>query len=262
MPCVIIEAFQIEYTRSIRDGLLLAVFAAVIIHVVLLILTRICGKIFKLSPVERLSAMYSNAGNLIIPIVSSILGSEWIIYSSAFIVVQLVLIWTHGRVVMSGKKEIRWKEFLININMISILIGMLLFFFNINLPTIVGETILGVSKMIGPICMLTAGILFAGVDIRKMVKQKRIYLVTVLRMVVFPFVVLIVLKVSHLSQLVEDGTTILLISFLATTTPTAATVTQMAQVYGGDIDNATGIYVVTTLIAIITMPIFVMLFQL
>ena len=36
MPCVIINAFQIDYSREIRDGFLLALLAAVLIHVILL----------------------------------------------------------------------------------------------------------------------------------------------------------------------------------------------------------------------------------
>ena len=33
MPCVMINAFQIEYSRSIRNGFLLAVAAAILIHI-------------------------------------------------------------------------------------------------------------------------------------------------------------------------------------------------------------------------------------
>ena len=32
MPCVIINAFQIDYSKEIQDGFLLALFAAVILH--------------------------------------------------------------------------------------------------------------------------------------------------------------------------------------------------------------------------------------
>ena len=35
MPCVMINAFQIEYSRSIRNGFLLAIAAAVLIHIFL-----------------------------------------------------------------------------------------------------------------------------------------------------------------------------------------------------------------------------------
>ena len=39
MPCVIIHAFQVDYTKEIRNGLLLALLAAVIIHLIMLLVT-------------------------------------------------------------------------------------------------------------------------------------------------------------------------------------------------------------------------------
>lgn len=81
MPCVIINAFQIDYSKEIQDGFLLALFAAVILHLLLFLICGILGKFLNLTSVEKASLIYSNAGNLIIPLVTSVLGSEWVIYS-------------------------------------------------------------------------------------------------------------------------------------------------------------------------------------
>ena len=70
------------------------------------------------------------------------------------------------------------------------------------------------------------------------------------------------LKLSGLAHLVPDGQTILLVSLLATCTPSASTITQMAQIYGTDADYASAINVVTTLLCIFTMPLMVALYQL
>ena len=48
---------------------------------------------------------------------------------------------------------------------------------------------------------------------------------------------------------------------LAICTPSASTLTQMAQVYGKDADYASAINVVTTLLCIVTMPLMVALYQ-
>lgn len=47
------------------------------------------GPLLHLNGVEKASIIYSNAGNLVIPLVSSILGPDWVIYSSAYVSVQL-----------------------------------------------------------------------------------------------------------------------------------------------------------------------------
>lgn len=74
-PCVIINAFQIEYTTEAVQGLLLALAAAVCIQMIFLCFICTVGK--KLPAVERASIMYSNAANMIIPIIQAVLGQEW-----------------------------------------------------------------------------------------------------------------------------------------------------------------------------------------
>ena len=84
----------------------------------------------------------------------------------------------------------------------------------------------------------------------------------ILRLVGIPLAAVALLKLSGLAHLVPDGQTILLVSLLATCTPSASTITQMAQIYGKDADYASAINVVTTLLCIFTMPLMVALYQL
>ena len=49
-------------------------------------------------------------------------------------------------------------------------------------------------------------------------------------------------------------------TFLATMTPSASTITNMSVVYGRDADYASAINVTTTLLCIITMPLMVALY--
>lgn len=261
MPCVIINAFQVKYTESIRNGLILALVAAVLIHIVLLILLKIIGKVFRLDAVEKASLMYSNSGNLIIPIVTSVFGKEWIIYSSAFISVQLILIWTHGRMVLCEERKIDLKKILLNVNMISIFLGILFFIAKIQLPDVITKTMESVSSMIGPICMIVTGMLIGNMNYKNIFQYKRIYIITFLKMILCPLIVLYMLKYGGMINLLSDGKTILLISLLATITPSASTVTQMAQIYGKNAEYASAINVVTTIVCIMTMPIMVWLYQ-
>ena len=59
----------------------------------------------------------------------------------------------------------------------------------------------------------------------------------------------------------DGGKNILLITLIACITPSASTITQMAQIYGRDADYASAINVLTTLLCIITMPIMTALYQ-
>jgi predicted permease len=261
MPCVIINAFQVKYTESIRNGLLLALVAAVLIHIVLIIITKILEKIFHLDALEKASIMYSNAGNLIIPIVTSILGKEWVIYSSAFLSVQLILLWTHGRMLLCKKQKLDMKKILLNVNMISIFLGILLFITRIQLPSIMKDTMESVSVMVGPASMIVTGMLIGNISFKQIFAYKRIYLVTFLKMIVCPVIIMLLLKYCGIANILLNGKMILLISLLATITPSASTVTQMAQIYEKDAEYASIINVVTTIVCIATMPIIVWLYQ-
>lgn len=261
MPCVIISSFQVEYTEEIRDGLVLALIGAVLVHVVLIAVTAILGKALRWDPVEKDSAIYSNAGNLIIPIVTAMLGKEWIIYTSAFLSVQLILLWSHGKMVLCGEKKIDIKKIVTNVNMISILVGILLFICRIELPAVLQDSIDTVGSMVGPAAMIVTGMLIGNMDLKKLTAYRKLPMMIFVRLMGFPLLNILLLKISGLAGMVPAGETILLITLLATITPSASTITQMAQVYGKDADYASAINVATTLLCIVTMPLMVMLYQ-
>lgn len=261
IPCVIINAFQVDYTMDTVKGLLTALAASVMLQIILLIIISVFGKLLHLNEVEIASVYYSNSGNLIVPIVTFILGQEWVLYGCVFMSVQLIFLWTHCKKILSREPSYDWKKIVLNINMISIFIGIVLFFTRIRLPEIIGNTLSAVGSMIGPASMFVTGMLFAGMNLKQIFANKRVYFISFLRLIAVPLLSLILLKFSHLASLSADGNQIMLIVFLAVITPSASTVTQMCQVYGNDSRYASAINVVTTLFSIITMPLMVMLFQ-
>ena len=261
VPCVIINAFQVDYTTDTVKGLLIAFAASVMTQVVLLIVISASGKLLHLNEVEIASVYYSNSGNLIVPIVTFILGQEWVLYGCVFMSVQLVFLWTHCKKIISREASYDLKKIILNINMISIFIGVILFFTGIRLPEIIRNTLASVGTMIGPASMIVTGMLFAGMNLKQIFANKRVYFITFLRLIAVPLIALVLIKLSNLASFSADGNKIMLIVFLAIITPSASTVTQMCQVYGNDSRYASAINVMTTLLSIITMPVMVMLFQ-
>lgn len=261
IPCVIINAFQLDYTPQTVKGLLIALAGSVMTQVILLIVVSILGRVFHLNEVEVASIYYSNSGNLIVPIVTFILGKEWVLYGCVFMSVQLVFIWTHCKKIISRESTYDWRKIVLNINMISIAIGIVLFLTRIHLPAIINNTLSAVGSMIGPASMIVTGMLFAGMDFKQIFANKRVYFVSFFRLIIVPVIALFLIKCSQLSTFSSNGNKLMMIVFLAIITPSASTVTQMCQVYGNDSQYASAINVVTTLLAIVTMPLMVMLFQ-
>ena len=261
IPCVITNAFQVDYTPQTVKGLLIALAGSVMTQVILLIVVSILGRVFHLNEVEVASIYYSNSGNLIVPIVMFILGKEWVLYGCVFMSVQLVFIWTHCKKIISRESTYDWRKIVLNINMISIAIGIVLFLTRIHLPAIINNTLSAVGSMIGPASMIVTGMLFAGMDFKQIFANKRVYFVSFFRLIIVPVIALFLIKCSQLSTFSSNGNKLMMIVFLAIITPSASTVTQMCQVYGNDSQYASAINVVTTLLAIVTMPLMVMLFQ-
>ena len=123
IPCVMINAFQIDYTPDKIQGMLLALVASVVLQVLLLIAVWIMGK-------------------------------EWVVYGCVFIAVQLIFTWTHGKYIISSGERIDWRKIVLNINMIAIFIGAVLFLLKIHLPEIVDGTLRAVGSTIGPVSMI------------------------------------------------------------------------------------------------------------
>ncbi len=259
-PCVILNCFQVDFTDDIRQGLLLSFAAGLVFIVILVALGELFKRMFNLNIVEQACSTYSNSSNLIIPIVASVLGEEWVIYVMAFTAVQFFFFWSHCISLFSNQGKIHLKEIFTNANIIAIFAGLLMLISGIRFPAFIQEPMASVGNMIGPISMLITGILMSKVSLKQLFCNKRIYLVLVLRMLVGPAIILLLVKLTNAASLVANGEQILLISMLAACAPVANMITMFAQLHGKDAEYASTITTLTTLSCIITMPLFVFLY--
>lgn len=260
MPLAIVNAFNFERTSAMTQGLLLAFASAILMHIAFWILDRIFLKSGKVGPVARASIMYPNAANLILPIVSFVLGEEWVVYSTAFMSVQLLFLWTHGVRIFSPDTKTDLKTILLNPTILAIGLGMLLLIFRIRLPSFVTDITTSFGNMMGPIGMLTAGIVATRVDLKKATKNKQMYLVALARIIGYPILTILIAKLLSLLP-IANGKEILLIPFLASTAPVATTIVQLTQLKKADTNLAVEINVCSTLLSVVTMPVWVALYS-
>ena len=261
LPCVILKSFMISCTQETRRNLLFSFMVAIIAHIVLLIICEILRRILHLTGVEVASACFSNSGNLIIPLVTFLLGEEWIVYSSGFICVQMAFMWTYGVSIIKGSRTVDFKSVVKNPCIIAVFAGIFLFLLQPPLPEVVTVAIDSMASAVGPVSMVMIGMQMASVDFRKALANKRLYLIVFLRMLFLPVIILLVLKYSGLASLRAQGRTLLLITLLAACAPSASAVAQVAQIYQKEEKYASLINTITTLCCIVTMPLMVYLFQ-
>jgi len=261
-PCSILSSFQIEHSPELTSGLLLTFLAGIIMTVINIVVSRLFRQPFRLNAVEELSVGFPNVGNLVIPLVTAVLGPEWVVYTLGFIVVQNIMIWTYADPMLKGDAKINWKKILVNPNIITIALSILLFLLNVKLPAIVTDAASSVGNMIGPVSMLVTGVVIGSMDLKAAFTDLRSWLATGLRLVVLPLLCLLVLKILPLASMHPDGKTILTIILIATSSCSMSSVMQLSSVYGGNTDQACAINVLTTLLCVVTLPVMVYLYQL
>ena len=261
MPSSILNAFNVDMTSEIMGGLILAFAVGLVLHLLFLGIDQIFAKVGRGTAVERASIMYSNSINIIIPIVGFVLGDEWIIYSLGYMSVQLFFTWSHGVGLFDHSKGINLKKIFLNPNIIAILVGLYLVTMRVRLPEFVTDITSSFGGVLGYIGMLIAGMRAAGLDFKKMAKYPRLYITTAMRVIACPLLSLAVLLLIRLIVKIPNTTEILLVSFLATMTPSAATVMQLAQIHDTEIEYSVAINIMTTIVACITMPLLVLLYQ-
>ena len=231
---------------------------------------------------EKTAVIYSNCGNIIIPIVAYALGEDYLIYITAYIGVYNILLWTHGislfqKQLKKAGKERNFREesfrnseeaslfkklsgFLKNPNILAILFGFLCFSFRIDLPRPLGQAIKDIGGMIGPVSMMVTGMVLAKMPMENFFKNKRLFFVTFLRMVFFPLCLLFFFKLGNIAGRLPMGKEIFLVTYLSAIAPSGTSVNQFAIIYEQDAEYASCINIFTTLVAIVTMPLFVYLY--
>lgn len=260
-PCAIIDSFQIDLTQGKIQGLLLALVLSVIVNLLMLMVVKILDRWLHFNSIEKTSIIYTNCGYLVIPLVASVLGEEWVFYTTVFLMVQNIMTWTHCVKVLNQETGFDYKEMFLNSNMIATYIGLVMFLAEIRIPTIFESCISSLGNMMSPASMMVIGMIIGDVNLLWVFKQKRPYLICFIRLILIPVVASVAFAAIGHMGIHPDVEYILLIVLLGTIAPSATIVTQLAQIYNKDVRYASVINVMSVIFCIVTVPIMVMLFE-
>lgn len=263
VPCNILYSFM-----SNNDGMLLQSFGfscvATLTAVLLFIgLTFLLRKPLGLNPSEQGSLMFSNSASMALPLAAALLGSESVIYCAPHMGIQNLFIFTLIPAIMSREAVQDKKKIFLNRNILAILAGLLIFLFHIEVPEILADVISTVGGVIGPMCMFMIGMIMGGVDFRKLAKKKKIYLVCLIRLIVYPLIAILLIAVTGITKRFPYAEQALIVLVMCISSPAASLITQMSDLYRSreEAGDAGSINVITTLLCSITMPLMIFIFQ-
>ncbi len=254
-PALVISSFQREFDpkmlRNLLIALALSIFSLALSWVVVRLLLRKNDKFdYK---VERFAAMYSNCGFMGIPLAYGVFGDDGVFYIAGFNLLFNLLVFTIGQNSMMEKPSGSfWKQMITPVSVASV-IAVLLFVLRVDLPDVIGSPIEMIGDMTTPLAMLTAGVSVTQVNFAKALKNRRLYVVCALKLLVIP--ILFVLATKFL-PLPED---VFMAIVLATACPTATVTVLFSVLYGRDDTYASEIFAASTLFSIVTIPLVVAL---
>lgn len=268
LPCVIINSFLVERTPEKLCGFLIsAALAAVLLGLSILIARLILGR----HAIDNFAGSFSNPGFFGIPLIVASLGEDGVFYIAAFVAFLNLGQWTYGVSLLQGSDEnglltkkpkraaspihqiaALAKRLIQAPFMIAILVGLFFFLTGIPMPDIPARCIGYVAGLNTPIAMFTIGIYMARVDIGKMLRKPRLYLVAAVRMLIIPAAALAVLLLLPGAR--NDLKMALLI---AAACPVGSNVAVYAQLHNKDYPYAVETVIISTLFSIITMPVIV-----
>lgn len=263
-PCVIFNSFQKELTPDVVRGLLTALCLALLFQGLFILFALLLKKTWHATDVERASLIFTNAGNLIIPIVSYVLGAEYVIYVSGYITVFNILCWTYGLRMFDSDSRLSLGKLLLNPNILAVFAGLLFLFLGIRLPGPIAIAFDDVAAMIGPLSMMITGVVVGTMHLKDLTANRRIWAVLFFRMVAcsgLAVALAVCANALGLTAGLTDGKYIVMIALLSAIAPSASNINQLAILYNKDARYASAINVLSTLSCILTMPLWVMLYE-
>jgi predicted permease len=204
-------------------------------------------------PLHQLMLIFSNLGFMGIPLITSLYGSEKVIFVSFYILVFNILAYTLG-IYLLGKGQEQKNVFsfrkIVNTGTIACVAAIILFYCHIPVAQPVLTFVSYMGNTAVPLSMMMIGVSLAKSNLGALLRQVSRYKFMLMKMLVLPIVIILILK-----QFSFDGT-LLGIFLLMIAMPVASVVPMLAELYGkpGDGQEAAQMVALTTVISLVTLP--------
>ncbi len=262
VPFMIINSYVTEYNQTIMNNLLYTFLISFIVLIIGIVFVFLISLFYHIDSKRILmfAMMFSNAAYMGFPLVEAMFGADGLIYASGFVSMFNILLWTIGYMVVS--RSFSFKTAVVGILktpvLYALIIGIIIFFFQIPIPNLILKPISLIGAMNTPLSMIITGMIIASSNIFKAIKNKYLWLSSVIRLIIIPFISLGVILLFNLVGVNKD---VLKIVFILEACPCAAITSIFAIKFNYDENLAASLVVVTTLISAVTLPLFVLLVE-
>jgi hypothetical protein len=260
MPMLIVDGMLIPFTPDKIQLVFTTLLLSIGVYIVTYFFGRLVTPLLTKSP-DRASVylfciMFSNVGFMGYPVLKAIFGEEAIFIASIYNITFNVLLYTLGVYIIQGKSNEKMsltrnlRKIFLNPGTLASIIGLFLFFTRIALPSFMLGTIKSLGSTCTPLAMITIGAMLSSISAKEVFKNKEVYLLTMLRLVVIPGLVLLIFK-----YILQVDTMLLIgIPVVVAGMPVATNAAMMIKEYGKDSKLASQCILFTTIVSGITIP--------
>ena len=257
IPATMIASFQVERTAG-TDRQLLISFAALTGTYALYMLGS--GLLFRGQAeahrgILRFASIYGNVGFMGLPLIQSTLGGPATMTAAVSLVLFNVVTFTHGIFLIGGKGSMSAKKIVLNPGTLGFLAAIALYLTGWRLPGPVNSAVSYLGSLNTPLPMLIIGGQMAHTDLRLVLREKRLYAASAIKLVGLPVLTALVLLPFRLDPVIY--TTLVILSGC----PTAGVTSVFSQNMGRDAGLAARQITLSTLLCIITLPLAAVLAQ-
>lgn len=208
----------------------------------------------------RFCSMFSNNAFLGLPLAIAVFGaqSKAVSLLIVFNIITNVFMFTLGVYLIAGDKSaVSFKKALLSPNLLAFFLGILLNVTGVkNQVPEVSTYATYLSNLVTPVSMTILGMKLGGVKFLSLFTSVKTYYVALLRLVVFPVVIvaiLLAIKAVFPGGVIDAA--MLLACFIVCATPTPSSSSAFADQFGGDAESAVAFTLGTTIFSVATIPI-------
>lgn len=205
----------------------------------------------------------ANTGYMGDPIVLALFGEIGLSFYKIFTLPYSIVIYSWGISVLipdpQGKSG--FLKRLINAPTIAMLLGMVVGISGLgaHLPEFLTDSLDILKTCMGPVAMLLAGLTISKYDFLSMLKKRKVYLATALRLVVLPVIGIVFLfALKNLLGVIFSlniSNNVLFLAFVATATPLGLNTVVFPEAYGGNPETGASMAMISHTLCVITIPI-------
>lgn len=243
---------------SNKSIVFLMIGAGILMYIGFIILGKIINRIFPFPkkdwPVYECMVVFANTGFMGYPVLLDVFGQEAVFYASLIHMAFNFFVYTYAIMCLTKGDDSEFKlnfKQLLTPGIILIFVGIFIYLFDIQLPSVLMDTINSVGSLTAPLSMMMIGSSLAVYPIKDSFTDWRSYVFAFVRLMIVPFVTMIMCRLLHIDAYYAN------ITIITNAMPVGSMVLMLATQYNANVKIVTRNIVVSTLLSVITIPIIV-----